>query len=61
LQEHYEIRPSATQRNILLSSHGLVAAAIYFYLEPASLMLPALAAVCLFNRVQARQTTIFLY
>jgi hypothetical protein len=41
LQEHYEIRPSPTQRNILLSSHGLAAAAIYFYLEPAALMLPA--------------------
>jgi hypothetical protein len=97
LQEYYEIQPSATQRNILLGSHGLAAAAIYFYLEPASLMLPALAAVCLlaiyesrcliqqeiiklrldsgdrsiefrqgkqpyfYNRVQARQTTIFLY
>ena len=47
MQKYYEIRPSAAQRNFLLSSHGLAAAAIYFYLEPASLMLPALAAVCL--------------
>jgi len=54
LQEYYEIRPSAAQRNFLLSSHGLAAAAIYFYLEPATLMLPALAAVSLLAIYESR-------
>ena len=54
MQKYYEIRPSAAQRNFLLSSHGLAAAAIYFYLEPASLMLPALAAVCLLAIYESR-------
>jgi hypothetical protein len=54
LQEYYEIRPSAVQRNFLLGCHGLAAAAIYFYLEPASLMLPALAAVCLLAIYESR-------
>ena len=54
MQEYYEIRPSAAQRNFLLSSHGLAAAAIYFYLEPATLMLPALAAVSLLAIYESR-------
>jgi hypothetical protein len=54
LQEYYEIRPSAAQRNFLLTSHGLAAAAIYFYLEPALLMLPALAAVGLLAIYESR-------
>jgi len=54
LQEYYQIRPSAAQRNFLLSSHGLAAAAIYFYLEPATLMLPALAAVSLLAIYESR-------
>jgi len=54
LQKYYEIRPSVAQRNFLLSSHGLAAGAIYFYLEPAALMLPALAAVCLLAFYESR-------
>ena len=54
MQEYYEIRPSAAQRNFLLSSHALAAVAIYFYLEPALLMLAALAAVCLLAIYESR-------
>ena len=54
MQEYYEIRPSAAQRNFLLSGHGLAAVAIYFYLEPALLMLAALAAVCLLAIYESR-------
>jgi len=54
LQEYYEIRPSAAQRKFLLSGHGLAAVAIYFYLEPALLMLAALAAVCLLAIYESR-------
>jgi hypothetical protein len=54
LQEYYEIRPSAAQRNFLLTGHGLAAVAIYFYLEPALLMLAALAAVCLLAIYESR-------
>ena len=54
MQKYFEIRPSAAQRNFLLSSHGLAAAAIYFYLEPATLMLPALAAVSLLAIYESR-------
>jgi len=54
LQKYFEIRPSAAQRNFLLSSHGLAAVAIYSYLEPAALMVPALAAVCLLAIYESR-------
>jgi hypothetical protein len=54
LQNYYEIRPSTSQRNFLLASHALAAAAIYFYLEPALLMLSALAAVCLLAIYESR-------
>jgi hypothetical protein len=54
LQNYYEIRPSRSQRNFLLASYGLAAASIYFYLEPALLMLSALAAVCLLAVYESR-------
>jgi hypothetical protein len=54
LQNYYEIRPSRSQRNFLLASHGLAAASIYFYLEPALLMLSALAAICLLAVYESR-------
>jgi hypothetical protein len=54
LQKYHEIRPSAAQRIFLLASHGLAAAAIYFYLEPTLLMLAALAAVCLLAIYESR-------
>jgi len=54
LQQYYEIRPSSSQRIFLLLSHGLVAAAIYFYLEPTLLKLAALAAVCLLALCESR-------
>jgi len=38
----------------MLASHGLAAAAIYFYLEPTLLMLSALAAVCLLAFYESR-------
>ena len=38
----------------MLASHGLAAAAIYFYLEPALLMLSALAAICLLAIYESR-------
>ena len=47
MQEYYEIQPSSSQHIFLLVSHGLAAAAIYFYLEPTLLKLAAMAAVCL--------------
>jgi hypothetical protein len=54
LQQYYEIRPSLSQCIFLLSGHALAAAAIYFYLEPALLMLAILAAVGLLAFSESR-------
>ena len=54
MYEHYEIHSSKSQLVVLLVSHGLAAATIFFYLQPLFLKMAALAFVLLLTIFESR-------
>ena len=54
MQKQFEIQPSKSQLALLLAGHGMVAASIFYYLEPGLLKLSTLALVLLLALTESR-------